>query len=116
MPHTWCNECAQTSVELAGMNAQLRVLEDAAMRNNSSLRLDMCKAMGVDDDTLSIWQAGLHLEGHEGAAHYDMGGYPSVRAHPQEAAAELDRLPEEGKIFWYGEHTHQQISISVQLR
>ena len=98
------------------MNAQLRALEDAAMRSNSSLRLDMCKTMGVDDETLSIWQAGLHLEGHEGAAHYDMGDYPSVRAHPQEAAAELDRLTEEGKIYWYDAHTHQQILISVQPR
>ena len=93
------------------MDAKLRALEDAAMRSNFSLRLDMCRTMGIDDETLSIWQAGHHLDGHEGAAHYDMGDYPSVRAHPREAAAELDRLTDEGKIYWYGDHAPSDLDI-----
>ena len=85
---------------------RLRVLEDAAMRRCNAINLDLCRVLNVNEEIIDQLQHGVQLQGHLDAEPYDMADYPSVKLHPETAAAELDRLTEAGKIFWYdvGDH------------
>ena len=79
--------------------------EDAAMRENNTIRLDRCRLLGIDQKYIDVWRDGTVLEGHTLADAYDMDDYPSVKVAPEDAARELDRLHSEGKIHWYDRGT-----------
>ena len=61
----------------------------------------MCRTFGIDDELIEVWRHGVVLEGHELADTFNVPDYPSVLSQPDVAAAELDRLTQEGKIHWF---------------
>ena len=79
----------------------LRSEEDASLAQRNTINFDMCHTFGIDTELIEVWRHGVVLEGHELADTFNVPDYPSVLAQPDVAAAELDRLTQEGKIHWY---------------
>ena len=93
------------------MDERLRRLENDAMRRASTLNIPLCRTMGVPDHFLQVWEHGTPLEGHILAPSYDIPDYPSVREQPHIAALEIDRLTEEGRIYWYEDDCPADLDI-----
>ena len=75
--------------------------EEMAMQTNRTLQLDHCRDAGVDPEFLLQWELGIILEGHQSAPRFCVPDYPSVEAHFDRAAEEIDRITAEGKIHWF---------------
>ena len=71
------------------------------MQFRRTLNLPECRRRGVHPSFLRVWAEGIRLEGHEGAGSFFMQDYNSVICGEDRAAEEVDRLTQEGKIFWF---------------
>ena len=71
------------------------------MQSQRTLNLHICRQRGVSEHFLQLWRDGIHLEGHERAEAFFLEDYNSVKYGADRAAEEVDRLTEEGKIFWF---------------
>ena len=71
------------------------------MQFHRALNLPICRLRGVSEHFLPLWRDGIRLEGHHDAAAFFLDDYSSVYYGADRAAEEVDRLTDEGKIYWF---------------
>lgn len=72
-----------------------------AAEQANTMRFGACKKLGVSEAFLTEWFDGVTLEGAEGMDPFYFDDYPNLKDNAELAAAELDRLTQLQKIFWY---------------
>ena len=71
------------------------------MQSQRTLNLPLCRLRGVSEHFLQLWRDGIRLEGHQDAHAFSLEDYSSVRYGADRAGEEVDRLTDEGNIYWF---------------
>ena len=87
-----------------GPRDRWRTLEDEMTARGCTLDFEAARKLGVEEEWIMMWEGGIELDLIEGLQVAKLKNYPMDQEKRLAGGAELDRLHDLNKIFWYEEN------------